>query len=89
MNTISLLQLQIAKWMICDFISFSAVFQSHQDNKKAIMKGCAMRPGPKVIKLFSCSTQLSMKFQMLISIKISRNSVFLGSVKGQESHNYC
>ena len=33
--------------------------------------------GPEVIKLFSCSTQLSMKFQMLISIKISRNSAFL------------
>ena len=27
------------------------------------------KPGPEVIKLFLCSTQLSMKFQMLISIK--------------------
>ena len=27
-------------------------------------------PGPEVIKLFPCSTQLSMKFEMLISIKI-------------------
>ena len=27
-------------------------------------------------KLFSCSTQLSMKFYMLIRIKISRNSAF-------------
>ena len=34
-------------------------------------------PGPEVIKLFSWSTQLSMKFQMLISLKISRNSAFL------------
>ena len=33
--------------------------------------------GPTVIKLFLCSTQLSMKFQMLISIKISRNSAFV------------
>ena len=33
--------------------------------------------GPEVIKLFLCSTQLSMKFQMLISIKISRNSAFV------------
>ena len=31
---------------------------------------------PEVIKLFSCSAQLSMKFKMLISIKISRNSAF-------------
>ena len=29
-------------------------------------------PGPEVIREFSCSTQLDMKFQMLISMKISR-----------------
>ena len=28
------------------------------------------RPGPKVIKLFSCSTQLSMKFSLLINLKL-------------------
>ena len=28
------------------------------------------RPGPEVIKLFSCSTQLSMKFNMLINVKM-------------------
>ena len=32
-------------------------------------------------KTFLCSTQLSMKFQILINIKISRNSAFLGSDK--------
>ena len=37
-----------------------------------------LAPGPEVIKLFSCSNQLSIKFLMLISIKISRNSAFLG-----------
>ena len=30
-------------------------------------------PGPEVIKLFSCSTQLSMKFQLLIKTKIPTN----------------
>ena len=30
-------------------------------------------PGPEVIKLFSCSTQLSMKFQLLIKTKILKN----------------
>ena len=30
-----------------------------------------MTPGPKVKKLFSCSTQLSMKFELLINIKIA------------------
>ena len=27
-------------------------------------------PGPEVIKLFSCSTQLSMKFFLLITVKM-------------------
>ena len=29
-----------------------------------------IRPGPEVIKLFSCSTQLSMKFFLLIDVKM-------------------
>ena len=34
--------------------------------------------GPEVIKLFSCSTQLSTKFQLLIKTKIPTNkAVFL------------
>ena len=40
------------------------------------------KPGSEVIKLFSCSTQLSMKFLMLISIKkIARIQLFAGSDK--------
>ena len=31
---------------------------------------CNKRPGPEVIKLFSCSTQLSMKFSPLINVKM-------------------
>ena len=27
-------------WMICDFTSFSTVFQSYQDDGQMIMKGC-------------------------------------------------
>ena len=30
-------------------------------------------PGPEVIKLFSCSTQLSTKFQLLMKTKIPTN----------------
>ena len=30
------------------------------------------KPGPEVIKLFSCSTQLSMKFILLINVKNSQ-----------------
>ena len=29
------------------------------------------RPGPEVLKLFSCSTQLSMQFILLINVKLS------------------
>ena len=35
------------------------------------------KPGPKVIKLFSCSTQLSTKFQVLIKLKYRRVKKFL------------
>ena len=31
---------------------------------------CPSSSGPKVIKLFSCSTQLSMKFVLLINLKL-------------------
>ena len=31
---------------------------------------CYLIPGPEVIKLFSCSTQLSMKFSPLIYVKM-------------------
>ena len=34
-------------------------------------------PGPEVIKLFSCSTQLSTKFQLLIKTKIPTTEKFL------------
>ena len=42
----------------------------------AFSQDCPEFPGPEVIKLFSWLTQFSMKFQMLISINISRNSAF-------------
>ena len=29
------------------------------------------QPGPEVIKLFSCSTQLSLKFYLLINVKMA------------------
>ena len=33
-------------------------------------------PGLEVVKLFSCSTQLSMEFQMLIKYKMLKNNDF-------------
>ena len=38
-------------------------------------------PGHEVIREFTCSTQLDMKFQMLISMKISRKLAFSSSDK--------
>ena len=57
-----------------------------------------VRPGPEVIKLFSCSTQLSMKFVLLINIKlltivdsfllnIAEHEIF--SANKYENANYC
>ena len=41
----------------------------------------ALNQGPEVIKVFPYSTQLSMKFQMLISTKYQEIQHFLGSDK--------
>ena len=35
-----------------------------------------VKPGPKVIKLFSCSTQLCRKFQLLIKTEKLKNTDF-------------
>ena len=50
-------------FVICSLYSFH--FGNHLNEEE--------RAGPKVIKLFSCSTQLSMKFQLLIRTKIQTN----------------
>ena len=34
-------------------------------------------PGPEVLKLFSCSTQLSMKFSLLINMKMPIVGIFI------------
>ena len=39
----------------------------------ASFKNDQTKPGPEVIKLFSCSTQLSKKFQLVIKTKIQTN----------------
>ena len=39
------------------------------------------KSGPEVLKLFSCSTQLSMEFQLLIKIKMLKNIDILGFFK--------
>ena len=41
--------------------------------------------GPKVIKLFSCSTQLSMKFFLLINVKMPKIVGILTFMSGKYS----
>ena len=52
-----------------------------KNNKKRTKIGGSDLPynqpsGPEVIKLFSCSTQLSIKFVLLINLKLLTNSNF-------------
>ena len=42
-------------------------------------------PGTEVIKLFSCSAQLSMKFSMLINIKMPTIVGILTSMRGENN----
>ena len=41
--------------------------------------------GPEVINLFSCSTQLSMKFFLLINVKMPKNVGILTYMSGKNS----
>ena len=43
----------------------TSLFYAIEENDQAIW-----RPGPEVIKLFSCSTQLRLKFILLINVKM-------------------
>ena len=44
-----------------------------------------IKPGPEVIKLFSCSTQLSMKFFLLINVKMPTIVGILTFMSGKNS----
>ena len=43
------------------------------------------RPSPEVIKLFSCSTQLSMQFFLLINVKMPTNVGISTFISGKNS----
>ena len=56
-------------WDSCLNLIYST-FLSKVDHSDLVFWGCA-KPGPKVINFFSCSTQLSMKFFLLIYVEMS------------------
>ena len=45
-----------------------------------------VKPGPEVIKLFSCSTQLGMKFFQLINVKMPTIVGILTFMRGKKSN---
>ena len=53
--------------------NFRALQNINPENFHPCIECINKRPGPEVIKLFSCSTQLSTKFQLLIKAKIPTN----------------
>ena len=57
------------------YVPLKALFLVYKLKNLCILHGHVLvmskiGPGPEVIKLFSCSTQLSLKFKLLISDKI-------------------
>ena len=52
---------KMARGLEFGILKLERLFYLHQKTKEA---------GPEVIKLFSCSTQLSMKFILLINVKM-------------------
>ena len=53
------------------------VYKSYQHTSLAAASTIVDRTGHEFIKLFSCSTQLSTKFQLLIETKIPTNKKIL------------
>ena len=51
--------------------------------KRALAINELISPGPEIIKLFSCSTQLSIKFFQLINVKMPTNVDILTFMSGK------
>ena len=71
---------------------------NHSLPKAKLVKSISINHGPKVIKLFSCSTQLSMNFSLPINSKMptivgiltfmsGKNSLGLSELKNAEFHD--
>ena len=82
---------------ISDFVLFHLVKGNTTAMQFRIISCCYGPSGPEAIKLFKCSTQLSMKFFLLINIKmptivgililISRRNFMLSSALQEKSLN--
>ena len=67
------------RWELMPF--YSITLMQYRNLNSAF--GRTARTGPKVMKLFSCSTQLSMKFVLLINLKLltTENSFLLNTLQ--------
>ena len=64
------------------FFFQNRLFQKNQEYDQSVSQFVIVEPGPGVIKLFSCSTQLSTKFQLLIKTKILTKKFLALSLSG-------
>ena len=69
-------------FVICNFFFQNWLFQKIQEYHQSVSQFVIVGPGPGVIKLFSCSTQLSTKFQLLIKTKILTKKFLALSLSG-------
>ena len=57
-------------FILCFIFPYKVASQNHKTNGCVSMSLFIRFPGPEDIKLLSCSTQLSMKFFVLINVKM-------------------
>ena len=62
-----------------------AIYHASSPFEKHFVEINDSRPGPEVIKLFSCSTQLSMRFILLINVKMPTSVGILTFMSGKNS----
>ena len=67
------------KGTICDFFLAMEVeiILQHMPHVRTTVSLWIYRPGPEVVKLFSCSTQLSLKFEFLRDVIVAKINEFL------------
>ena len=56
--------------MLQEMEMFLSPYKQHRE-KMGLVPYAIMQPGPEAIKLFSCSTHLSLKFILLININMA------------------
>ena len=62
--------------LLGDVTNYVLEMADHHILDKEVRGLSPLAPGPEVIKLFSCSTQLSIKFQLHINDKIAQRPSF-------------